>query len=180
MFIAIWSLRKPKIDAVKHTFKNSPYFQNTQETIKYKAQKTESDVSDMPLSIEEIMLWAKNRVKNLITEIDNADFYIWLEWGTSKIWNKYFLFWTTYIENQNGKWHYGFSPMIEIPDNMAKELYQNKADLWILIEKYSNKQDVRSNNWTLWELSDDMIKRAESFTVATQAAIAPFFNKYWK
>ena len=178
MLIAIWTLRKPKLEAVESALQNSPYFK--WKTIEYKAFKVESNVSDMPLSIKEIMQWAKNRVKNLRTKISNADFYIWLEWWTSKIWNRYFLFWTTYIENQDGKWYYGFSPMMEIPNNIAKELYQNKADLWTLIEKYSNKQDIRSHNWTLWELSDDMIKRKESFVFATQAAIAPFFNKYWK
>lgn len=177
MLIAIWSTRKLKIEAVESTIQKCPYF--PWQNIKYKTQKVDSDVSDMPLSIEEIMLWAKNRVKNLRIEIDNADFYIWLEGWTSKIWDRYFLFWTTYIENQDWKWHYGFSPMMEIPDNIAEELYTHRKDLWDVIEEYSNKQDVRSNNWTLWELSDDMIKRAESFTVATQAAISPFFNKYW-
>lgn len=178
MLIAIWSTRKPKVEAVESTIQNCPYF--LWQNIEYKTQKVDSDVSDMPLSIEEIMQWAKNRVKSLKIEIDNADFYIWLEWGTSKIGDRYFLFWATYIENQDWKWYYGFSPMMEIPDKIAEELYTHKKDLWDVIEEYSNKQDVRSNNWTLWELSDDMIKRTESFTIATQAAIAPFFNKYWK
>ncbi len=178
MFIAIWSLRKPKVEAAKSTIQNCQYFQ--WQTIEYKSQKTSSDVSDMPLSIEEIMLWAKNRVKNLRIEIDNADFYVWLEWWTSKIGDRYFLFWTTYIENQDWKGHYGFSPMMEIPENITEELYTYRKDLWDVIEEMSDKNNVKSNNGTLWELSDDMIKRAESFTVATQAAIAPFFNKYWK
>ena len=178
MLIAIWSLRKPKLEAVEQAFQNCPYFWWT--IIKYESRKTSSDVSDMPLNIEEIMLWAKNRVKNLQKEINNADFYIWLEWGTSKIWDKYFLFGTTYIEDNNWKWHYGFSPMMEIPDHIQHELYTNKRDLWIVIEEMSDRNNVKSNNGTLWELSDDMIKRAESFQISTQAALAPFFNKYWK
>ena len=96
MLIAIWSLRKPKTDAVESAIQNCPYFQ--WQYIKYETKNAASNVSDMPLSIEEIMLWAKNRVKNLRKEVKNADFYIWLEWGTSKIWKKYFLFWVTYIE----------------------------------------------------------------------------------
>lgn len=178
MLIAIWSTRKPKIEAVESAIWSCPYFH--WQKIEYRTQKVNSNVSDMPLNTEEIMHWAKNRVKNLRIEIDNADFYIWLEWWTSKIWNRCFLFWATYIEDQNWKWYYGFSPMMEIPENIIKELYTHKRDLWDVIEELSDKNDVRSNNWTLWELSDDMIKRAESFHISIQAAISPFFNKYWK
>jgi len=177
MLIAIWSLRKPKIEAVESAMQDCPYF--WWQVIKYEIRKTSSDVSDMPLNIEEMMLWAKNRVKNLKKEIKNADFYIWLEWWTSKIWDRYLLFGTTYIENQDWKWHYWFSPMMEIPNHLQHELYENKKDLWIVIEEMSDRTNVKSNNGTLWELSDDMIKRAESFKVSIQAAISPFFNKYY-
>lgn len=63
MLIAIASIRKPKVDAVKKSFENSPYFQ--WKILEYLVQSSDSNVSDMPLNIEEIMLWAKNRVKNL-------------------------------------------------------------------------------------------------------------------
>lgn len=178
MLIAIWTLRKPKIEAVQAAFQNCPYFQ--WQTIEYTSQKTSSDVSDMPLSLDETMLWAKNRVQNLKKAIPNADFYIWLEGWTSKIGDKYFLLWTTYIEDSNWKWHYGFSPMMEIPQNIQHEIYNNKRDLWIVIEELSNKNDVKSNNGTFWELSNDMISRTQWFKITTQAAIAPFFNKYFK
>jgi non-canonical (house-cleaning) NTP pyrophosphatase len=36
-------------------------------------------VSDMPLSIEENMKWAQNRAINAKKEINDADFYIWME-----------------------------------------------------------------------------------------------------
>ncbi|HKL44387.1 MAG TPA: inosine/xanthosine triphosphatase, partial [Candidatus Absconditabacterales bacterium] len=163
---------------VEKAFQDCPYFGG--KIIKYESRKTSSDVSDMPLSIKEIMQGAKNRVKNLQKEIPSADFYVGLEGGTSKIGDKYFLFGVTYIENQKGIGHYGFSPMMEIPNQIQKELYDHKKDLGVIIEEMSDRNDIKSNNGTLGELSDDMIKRAESFQISTQAAIAPFFNKYWK
>ncbi|MCK9466739.1 MAG: inosine/xanthosine triphosphatase [Candidatus Absconditabacterales bacterium] len=178
MLIAIGSLRKPKLDAVELALQNCPYFQG--QYIRYEAKKTESNVSDMPLSIEEVMLGAKNRVENLKKEVENADFYIGLEGGTSKIGKKYFLFGATYIENKDGIGYYGFSPMIEIPEKIQYELYKNKGDLSDVINKLTNKDEVRSNNGTFGELSDDMITRADSFKISTQAAIAPFFNKLFK
>ena len=178
MLIAIWSINPPKMEAVELAFQNCPYFQ--WQYIKYEAKKTSSDVSDMPLSIKEIMLWAKNRVKNLRQEIPDADFYVWLEWWTSKIGDKYFLFGTAYIENNEWKWYYGFSPMMEIPPKIQHELYINKRDLWKVIEKMSDRNDVKSNHWTLWELSDDVIIRSDSFKISIQAALAPFYNKFWK
>lgn len=178
MLVAIWSLRKPKLEAVELAFQDCPYFQ--WKHIKYEARKTASNVSDTPLSLEEIMLWAKNRVKSLRNEVENADFYIWLEWGVSKIWEKYFLLWVTYIENTDWTWHYGFSQMIEIPSKIQYELYENKRDLSELINELADKNEVRSNNGTFGELSDDMIARADSFKNSTQTAIAPLFNKFFK
>ncbi len=178
MLVAIWSLRPPKLEAVELAFQNCPYFQ--WQYIKYEARKTSSDVSDMPLSIEEAMLWAKNRVKNLKQEIPDADFYVWLEWWTSKIWKKYFLFGTAYIENNEWKWYYGFSPMMEIPPKIQHELYTNKRDLWEVIEEMSDRNEIKSNHWTFGELSDDVIIRSESFKISIQTALAPFYNKFRK
>jgi non-canonical (house-cleaning) NTP pyrophosphatase len=58
-------------------------------------------VSDMPLSIDEIMLWAKNRANNLYKLWIEADYYIWIEWWTTKIWNKKYIWWIVYIKNNN-------------------------------------------------------------------------------
>ena len=178
MLIAIWTLRKPKTEAVELAIQECPYFQ--WQIIKYETRSVSSDVSDMPLDIDEVMLWAKNRVQNLKKEIENANFYVGLEWWTSKIWDKYFLFWVSYIENNQWKWYYGFSPMIEIPPKIQHELYQNKRDLWEVIEELSDRENVKSNHGTFWELSDDIITRVDSFKISVKTAIAPFFNKFWK
>ena len=42
MLVAIWSLRKPKLEAVKLAFQDCPYFQ--WKHIKYEARKTASNV----------------------------------------------------------------------------------------------------------------------------------------
>jgi non-canonical (house-cleaning) NTP pyrophosphatase len=86
----------------------------------------------------------------------------------------------TYIENQDWKWHYGFSPMMEIPTKIQNELYKNKRDLWEVIQELSKKHDIKSNNWTFGELSDDIITRFDSFKISVKTAIAPFFNHFWK
>lgn len=105
---------------------------------------------------------------------------MWLEWWTSKIWDKYFLFGISYIENSQWVGYIGISPMIEIPNQIQKELYENKKDLGKTIDQLSGKNQIRNQNWTFGELTDDMITREQSFILSTQAALSPFFNKYWE
>lgn len=54
MRIAIGTTKKPKIDGVKEGIAECPYLSKI-ETIEYITQKVESDVSDMPLDINETM-----------------------------------------------------------------------------------------------------------------------------
>ena len=44
----------------------------------------------------------------------------------------------------------------------------------------SGKTDIRSENWSMWAWSNDMLTRIDEFTSAFKAAISPFFNDYYK
>ena len=87
MKIAIWTIKTPKVEWIKDWVKLCPYFTDI-ENIEYILEKVESGISDMPLNIEESMQWAKNRAQNIKKHWIKADYYIWIEWWTTKIWEK--------------------------------------------------------------------------------------------
>ena len=59
MKIVIWTTSAPKVEAIKEAIEKCVYFLN--EEIELVDIKVNSWVSDMPTSIEENMLGAKNR-----------------------------------------------------------------------------------------------------------------------
>lgn len=44
----------------------------------------------------------------------------------------------------------------------------------------SGRVDIRSENGSMGAWSEDMFTRKDEFSVAMKAAMAPFFNKYYK
>lgn len=178
MKIAIWTTRTPKVEWIKKWVNECPFFNWIE--VEYILESVSSDISDMPLSIDETMLWAKNRARNLKKSWIIADFYIWIEWWTTSIWEKKYIWWIVYIEDNNGKWHYWFSPMMEVPKIVEKKLYIDWLELWPVMWELSWKTDIRSENGSMWAWSNDMLTRVAEFTSAFQAAISPFFNDYYK
>lgn len=56
MKIAIGTLRAPKIAGIQKAVSSCPYFQDILSEITYHPHGVESGISDMPLSVDEIML----------------------------------------------------------------------------------------------------------------------------
>lgn len=180
MIIAIWTTREPKINWIKEWIKETPYLSNIFNEIFFITEKISSDISDMPLSIEETMKWAKNRANNLQKKWIKADYYIWIEWWTSDfLWKKY-IFWIVFVLNNDWEWHFWFSPMMEVPKLIENELYIKWKELWDIMWDLSWSLNIRSKNWSMWAWSDNMFTRKDEFSIAFKAAIAPFYNKYYQ
>ncbi len=180
MKIAIWTEKTPKIEWVKSAVNTCWYFDEFKEDIVYVLKSVDSDISDMPLSIEDTMTWAKNRAKNLKKDWVEASYYIWIEWWTTDIMWKKYIWWIIYIENDEWEWHFGFSPMIEVPQLVEKKLYEDWLELGPVMSQLSWMTNIASKNWSMWAWSDDIFTRKDEFDVAFKAAIVPFFNKFYK
>ena len=177
MKILIWTKSPPKVSAIEEAMIKCNYFK--WKEIEITALKVNSDISDMPLTMEENMLWAKNRAENCKKESE-ADFYIWMEWWTTKIWEKAYLFWVVYISNNLWESHYGISPLMEIPKNIEIAIYENGEELWPLMSRLSGEENIWHKNWSFWLWSDDQLTRKDQFLLAFTTATSPFFNKYYK
>lgn len=67
--------------------------------VEYLTKGVPSDISDMPISIEEVMEGAKNRANNLKKAGIEADYYIGIEGGTTRFGEKAYLFGSVYVVN---------------------------------------------------------------------------------
>lgn len=101
MKIIIATQSPPKVQAIQEAIAKCPYLQN--ENIEIVSMKAKSGVSDMPTSMEENMLGAKNRAFDAQNQVSDADFYIGMEGGTSFILDKTYLFGAVYILAKNGE-----------------------------------------------------------------------------
>lgn len=180
MKLALWTLRTPKIDGIKDGVTACPYFAGKTDSIEYICENVPSDISDMPLTIEEIMLGAKNRADNLKKMGIDADYYVGIEGGTTRIGDRAYLFGCVYVGSASGEGHHGFSPFVEVPQSVDTMLYREGKDLGKVMGELSGRVNIASENGSMGAWTDDMLTRRDQFSVAFQAAIAPFFNQYYR
>jgi inosine/xanthosine triphosphatase len=178
---AVGTTRTPKVNGIKSGLEECAiHYEALRGESNFICQKTESGVSDMPLSIEEVMLGAENRALNLKESGVTADYYVGIEGGTTRIGKKAYLFGAVYVLNRSGEGHFGVSPMIEVPSAVDFQLYQEGKELGPVMGELSGRVDIRSENGSMGAWSEDMFTREDEFSVAVKAAMAPFFNKYYR
>lgn len=135
--------------------------------------KTESWVNEMPTSLNETILWAKNRVMFLINNWVEADYYIWTEWWTHDILDTTLLFSTVCITNSSWKSHIWTSNWIELPKILVE-----KIKWWMDLSEAFLEEHISIPNWSIsWALSVWEFSRENQFLIAFNSAIKPFFNE---
>jgi inosine/xanthosine triphosphatase len=178
MLIAVASRRKPKIEAVTSTVKKIKKFL-TNGNIEYSFHEVESGVSETPLSVEELMLGAYQRVKNL-QKIVKADFYIGMEGGIHclNFHNEKFYFLQSWVYVSDGsKGYFGSSGNLQIPEKLKGMIIDRGMGLGDAIDIFSSKFNVRDNEGAFGVLTKNFISRSNAFEIALLNAFAPFYNR---
>lgn len=178
MKIILWTISPPKVGAIKEAIKECIYFEN--ENIEIIPLKASSDISDMPLTLEENINWAKNRARNARKINDSWDYYIWMEGWTTIIWEDAFLFWVVCIINKEWKENIWISNMMKVPKEFQKRLYENWEELWPVLEEITGILWASKKSWAFWAWSDDMLTRTDQFKLAFLSTIPYFYNIYYK
>lgn len=176
MKIVIWTTNPAKLKAIEEAISKCIYFK--WENIEIIPFKVESGVSDMPLTLEENMTWAKNRSLNCKKEMI-WDLYVWMEWWTQIIWEKAYLFWVVYILNNEWVWHFWISNMMEVPNVFVDRLYKNKEILWDVLEELTWIAWASKKDWAFWAWSDNILTRKDQFKFAFLSAIPGFYNNFY-
>ncbi len=179
MHFAIGTTNKPKSAAIEHVLTTSPYTGGAT----FSNHRVSSWVSDMPTTLEELRTWAKNRAVYTRREKPDADYFVGMEGGVYRDseWEEYWLLGVVYIENTDGVGYFGYSCHLRLPDAVAEGLFDGQwRDLEQIVHALGGEENIGDKQGSFHAWTDGMLSRREQFIMATQCAIAPFFNEFYK
>jgi inosine/xanthosine triphosphatase len=188
MKIAIGSKNKAKITAVTTAFKRLlrafPLCQF--ENVEFIPLSTQTTIPDMPLSQEQMIEGAIQRAHFAFKQVAGLDFALGLEGGTFPVLSPglngevqtFLQNWVFAFDGQRG--FLGSSPALPLPASIVNALYREGRELAEVIDAFSGKEDVRSNEGAFGILTRQLLTRSASFELAVINAMVPFFNKAYR
>ncbi|MCD5382665.1 DUF84 family protein [Candidatus Gracilibacteria bacterium] len=177
MKFIIGTTNPAKLKAIEEGIAKCNYFDG--EKVEIIGEKMNSNVSDMPISLEENMQGAKNRAENLKKKGIEGNFFVGMEGGTTKIGEKAYLFGAIYILDKNGNGHFGLSNFMEVPEKFEKGIYEDGEELGIILGKETKDKNASKKGGAFGAWSDGNLTRTDQFVFAFLSAIPPFFNKFY-
>lgn len=182
-FIAVGSVRRPKLNAVKDAVASMAQFFGEGAVLEVEGYEVESGVSHTPCSREELMQGARQRAdalrESLLSQGGRADFFVGLEGGLDVAREngvkRVFLESWAYVSD-GARGHFGCSGSIELPEALAEEVLARRAELSVAIDQFAGAVGIRDGQGAWGVLSRNLISRQDSFRLAVIAAFAPFYN----
>jgi len=181
--IAVGSVRRPKVDAVKGATSSMAQFFGEGAVLQVEGYEVESGVSHTPSSREELMQGARQRADALREKLRmqgaGADFFVGVEGGLDIAMEngrkRVFLESWAYVSDGT-RGHFGCSPSIELPEALAEEVLERGVELSTAIDQFAGAVGIRDGQGAWGVLSRNLISRQDSFRLAVTAAFAPFYN----
>ena len=181
--IAVGSLRRPKLNAVKDAAAQIAPLLGGRAEIEVAGFEVESGVSHTPTSREELMRGARHRAQALFERLRadkaSADLYVGLEGGLDVVAGDgdtrvLLESWAYVTDGVRG--HSGCGGGIEIPQPLAHEVLSRDVELALAIDQYAGSVGIRDGQGAWGVLSGNLITRQDSFRVAVLAALGPFYR----
>ncbi len=184
LIIAVGSVRKPKLAAVREAVDQMKDLLSAGASIEITGVDVESGVNHTPMSREECMRGARQRTEALqrIAKQQSKlwNYFVGLEGGLDSIVesNKRRVFLESWAYVSDGaRGHFGRSGAVELPEALAEEVFVKGVELSVAIDRFAGEAGVRDERGAWGVLSANKITRQEAFRVAVIAAFAPFFNQ---
>jgi len=181
--IAVGSMRRPKLNAVKEAASAMAPLLNAAGNLEVVGYEVDSGVSHTPASREELMQGARQRAEalqeKLRAEESPTDFCVGLEGGLDVVAEngrkRVFLeSWAYVTDGTRG--HFGCSGSIELPEALAEHVLSRGVELGLAIDEFAGAVRIREGQGAWGRRSRNLISRQESFRQAVIAAVAPFYN----
>lgn len=176
MKILIGTKNPGKVQGAKEAFEK--YFDN----VEIEGIKVSSEVGDQPFN-KEILLGAKNRVKNLkkYAKENNikADYFVASEAGISNLLGEWIDINTAVIEDNNGLQSVGTSQGFPIPDKYIKEI--KETELGKVMDKIFSEKDLGKGKGGISYLTKNEVSRIDLTKNAFIMALTKYINgDLWK
>ena len=170
MKILVGSKNPVKIDAVRDAFHK--YFDEI-EVIGY---EVDSGVPHQPVN-DETFAGAKNRAVEL-QKINSqnsltADFFVGIEGGITKIFDRWFALGLMCIINKDGLVGFGTSPLFELPAFVINKLL-NGTELGDIIDNLMSDDNTKQKGGAISYFTNGIMNRKELYTHGLIAALVPF------
>jgi len=169
--VIVASLNPVKIKAVKNGFKKMFPELKTECT----GISVPSEVSDQPMTDDETLLGAENRVKNACKESKNADYYIGIEGGVHTIGEDMHVFAWIVVKSRN-KIGRSRTSTFMLPKKVTSLVSQGQ-ELGVANDIIFNKENSKQKNGAVGILTDNLIDRTRYYTEAVVLALVPFKNE---
>lgn len=169
--IIVASQNPVKVDATKEGFlKMFP-----ERTIVVEGVSVESGVSDQPTNRKETLEGAMNRVKNAKKAEPDADYWVGIEGGLSKINEEMEAYAWIVIESQDGKVGKGRTGSFFLPPKIV-ELINQGMELGEADDVVFKRKNSKQENGAVGILTGDVVTRTFYYEQAIIFALIPFKN----
>ena len=173
MKILVGSKNPVKIDSVKEAFAN--YYEN----IETEGIDVESGVSDQPVN-DQTFVGAQNRAMKLkkLNDTQNlsADYFVGIEGGITKQFEKWFAFGCICVVDKEGKIGFGTSPHFELPQSVVDKLLQG-IELGDVMDEIMNQQNTKQKHGAIGFFTNGVMNRKELYIEGLKVALIPFLHK---
>lgn len=130
----------------------------------------QSGVRDQPLTNEETLLGARNRVKHCREQCPDADYIVGLEAGID---DKFTFAWM--VIEHNGQYSESRSASLPLPP-LALEKIQQGMELGDVMDEMFNQQNVKQKGGAIAMLTNHLLTRSSVYQQALILALIPFLN----
>lgn len=173
MKVLVGSKNPVKIASVEEAF--SKYFQN----ISVEGIDVNPGVPVQPIN-DETFIGARNRASKLkeMNEAQNlnADFFVGIEGGIAKTFNKWFAFGCICVIDKENNIGFGNSPSFELPEFVIEKLL-NGAELGDVMDEILDEQNTKQRHGAIGFFTNGVMNRKELYIEGLKVAVIPFLHK---
>jgi inosine/xanthosine triphosphatase len=185
IMVAVGTVRRPKLNAVWEALTVVGPAIDSDAQFDIAAVDVPSGVRHTPLTREEIMTGARQRVAELVRiareQNEPWEYFVGLEGGLDVIREGpprlVFLENWAYVATRSGRAAFGQSGAVSVPEALAKRVVDDGVELSQAIDAFASGRGIRDAQGTWGILTRNMITRQDAFRVAVINAFAPFFNR---